>query len=81
MAGDDILQSKVQRARFEVRRGPLTDLLGYDTSDIRQVALVMAEAAESGRNREAVQAEIRAVERRLGLPEQGAGQGVTLSGR
>jgi hypothetical protein len=71
MADDDILPTKVPRPRPEVRRGPLTDPLGYDTADIRQVAKVMAEAAESGRNRDAVRAEIRAVERRLGIRERG----------
>jgi hypothetical protein len=65
MAGEDIPHSKVQRPRHVVIRGPLTDPLGYDTTDIRQVAITMADAAESGRNRDAVCAEIRAVERRL----------------
>ena len=72
MADDDILPGKVPRPRPEVRRSPLADPLGYDTADIRQVAKAMAEAAESGRNRNAVRAEIRAVERRLGYPEPGA---------
>jgi hypothetical protein len=71
MAGEDIPHSKVQRPRHVVRRGPLTDPLGYDTTDIRQVAIAMADAAESGRNRDAVCAEIRAVERRLGIRERG----------
>jgi hypothetical protein len=66
MAGDGIPPSKVQRPRLVICRGPLTDPLGYDTADIRQVAIAMADAAESGRNRDAVCAEIRAVERRLG---------------
>jgi hypothetical protein len=71
VAGDDITPSKVQRPRPVVRRGPLTDPLGYDTADIRQVAMAMADAAESGRNRDAVRAEIRAVERCLGIRERG----------
>jgi hypothetical protein len=50
-----------------VRRRQLTDPLGYVTTDLRQVAIAMADAAESGRNRDAVRAEIRAVERRLGM--------------
>ena len=69
MAGDDILPSNGPRPRPQVRRGPLTDPLGYDTADIFQVARAMADAAESGRNRDAVRAEIRAVERRLGFPQ------------
>lgn len=67
IAVDDIPPAKAQRSRPIVRRGPLTDPLGYDTADLRQVATTMADAAESGRNRDAVRAEIRAVERRLGI--------------
>lgn len=63
----DPLPSEVAVSRPVVRRGPLQDPLGYDTTDLRQVALAMADAAESGRNRDAVRAEIAAVERRLGI--------------
>lgn len=45
----------------------MRDPLGYMTSDRKSLALAMADAALSGRNREAVHAEIAAVERRLGL--------------
>ena len=67
MAADETLPSEVVKPRPIVRRGPLKDPLGYATADLRQVAVTMADAAESGRNRDAVQAEIRAVERRLGI--------------
>jgi prevent-host-death family protein len=58
---------ELDKPRPIVRRVPMRDPLGYSTSDIRNLALTMADAAMSGRNREAVQAEIDAVERRLGL--------------
>jgi len=64
-AAGETLPTEVERPRPIVRRGPLKDPLGYATADLRHVAMTMAEAAESGRNRDAVRAEIRAVERRL----------------
>jgi PHD/YefM family antitoxin component YafN of YafNO toxin-antitoxin module len=67
LAAGETLPVEVVRPRAIVRRGALNDPLGYDTSDLRRVALAMAEAAESGRNRDAVRAEIAAVERRLGI--------------
>jgi PHD/YefM family antitoxin component YafN of YafNO toxin-antitoxin module len=67
LAADEALPSEVTKPRPVVRRGQLKDPLGYVTTDLRQVATAMADAAESGRNRDAVQAEIRAVERRLGM--------------
>ena len=67
LAADETLPSEVARPRPIVRRGALKDPLGYDTTNPRQVATDMAEAAESGRNRDAVRAEIAAVERRLGM--------------
>jgi Antitoxin Phd_YefM, type II toxin-antitoxin system len=66
-AAGEIFPSEVERPRPVVRRGPLKDPLGYATADLRQVAITMAAAGESGRNRDAVRAEIRAVERRLGI--------------
>jgi hypothetical protein len=67
IAAGEALPSEVERPRPIVRRGPLKDPLGYATADLRHVATTMADAAESGRNRDAVRAEIRAVERRLGI--------------
>jgi PHD/YefM family antitoxin component YafN of YafNO toxin-antitoxin module len=67
LAADEALPSEVTKPRPVVRRRQLTDPLGYVTTDLRQVAIAMADAAESGRNRDAVRAEIRAVERRLGM--------------
>lgn len=58
---------EVAKPRAIVRRGVPKDPLGYDTTDLRKTALAMADAAESGRNRDAVRAEIAAVERRLGI--------------
>jgi hypothetical protein len=66
-AADEALPAGVAKPRPVVRRGPLRDPLGYDTADFRKVAIDMAEAAASGRNRDAVRAEIAAVERRLGI--------------
>src|ERR1700704_3866137 len=59
-AAGENLPSEVANPRPIVRRGLPKDPLGYVTSDIRQVAATMADAAESGRNRDAVRAEIRA---------------------
>jgi hypothetical protein len=67
IAAGETLPSEVERPRRVVRRGPLRDPLGYTTTDLRQVAATMADAAQSGRNRDAVRAEIAAVERRLGI--------------
>jgi hypothetical protein len=67
IAAGETLPSEVQRPRPIVRRGLLKDPLGYAKGDLRHLAITMAEAAESGRNRDAVRAEIRAVERRLGI--------------
>jgi hypothetical protein len=66
-AAGETLPTEVQRPRPIVRRGLPKDPLGYATADLRQVAAAMADAAESGRNRDAVRAEIRAAERRLGI--------------
>jgi prevent-host-death family protein len=65
-AGEGVPQ-ELDRPRPTVRRVPMRDPLGYSTSDLRTLAVTMADAAISGRNREAVRAEIEAVERRLGL--------------
>ena len=67
LAAGETLQVEVVRPRPIVRSGALNDPLGYDTTDLRQVATDMADAAESGRNRDAVRAEIAAVERHLGI--------------
>ena len=63
--GEQVPREIVRERRAVVRRGIPIDPLGYDTSDIRKCALAMAEAALSGRNREFVDAEIAAVEKRL----------------
>jgi PHD/YefM family antitoxin component YafN of YafNO toxin-antitoxin module len=67
IAAGESLPSEVERPRRIVRRGVPKDPLGYATTDLRHVAAAMADAAQSGRNRDAVRAEIRAVERRLGI--------------
>jgi PHD/YefM family antitoxin component YafN of YafNO toxin-antitoxin module len=67
LAAGDSLPNEVAKPRAIVRRGALKDPLGYDTADFWQVAADMADAAESGRNRDAVRAEIAAVERHLGI--------------
>lgn len=54
-------------SRPTVRRGLPADPLGYDTSDLRACARVMADDARNARNQEAVEAEIHRVERRFGL--------------
>jgi prevent-host-death family protein len=64
-AGETV-PSELKRPRAVVRRVPMRDPLGYPASDLKTLALAMADAALSGRNRDAVRAEIAAVERRLG---------------
>lgn len=64
-SGEQIPREIVRERKAVVRHGLPNDPLGYDTSDIRACALAMAEAALSGRNREFVEAEIAAVEKRL----------------
>jgi PHD/YefM family antitoxin component YafN of YafNO toxin-antitoxin module len=66
-AAGETLPPELKRPRAIVRRGTPRDPLGYVTTDILEVASTMADAAMSGRNRDAVRAEIRAVERRLGI--------------
>jgi prevent-host-death family protein len=56
---------ELKRPRPVVRRVPMRDPLGYATSDLTSLALTMADAALSGRNKDAVRTEIAAVERRL----------------
>jgi len=63
----EVVPKELDRPRPIVRRVPMRDPLGYSTADIRVLALTMADAALSGRNKDAVRAEIAAVERRLGL--------------
>ncbi|MEA2943989.1 MAG: hypothetical protein QOD09_4518 [Bradyrhizobium sp.] len=63
----EIVPSELERPRPVVRRVPMRDPLGYPTSDLKSLALMMADAALSGRNRDVVSAEIAAVERRLGV--------------
>jgi hypothetical protein len=63
----EVVPKELDRPRPVVRRVPMRDPLGYSTADLRTLAITMADAALSGRNKEAVRAEIAAVERRLGL--------------
>jgi len=63
----EVVTGEIPRSRPVTRRIPMRDPLGYSTTDIMALASEMADAALSGRNRDAVQAEIAAVERRLGL--------------
>ena len=49
-------------------QGREADPLGYETGDLLACARTMAEAALSGRNRDAVAAERARVRHRLGLP-------------
>ena len=65
-AGEPVPSDLLPR-RSVVQRGLPEDPLGYDTRDLMACARAMAETALSGRNRSAVEAEIAAVEKRLGL--------------
>ena len=65
-AGETV-PSELERPRPLIRHVPMRDPLGYQTSDLKSLALTMADAALSGRNRDVVRAEIAAVERRLGV--------------
>jgi prevent-host-death family protein len=65
-AGEPIPRAALPRQPV-VMRGHQDDPLGYDTSDIASCATAMAEAALSGRNAAAVQAELLRVRARLGL--------------
>ena len=55
------------KSRPAVRRGLPVDPLGYDTSDLHACALAMADDALNERNQYAVEAEIRAAEKRFGF--------------
>jgi prevent-host-death family protein len=66
-AAGESLPADLRKARAVTQRGLPDDSLGYDTSDFWACAEAMADAALSGRNKLAVQAEISAVEMRLGL--------------
>jgi prevent-host-death family protein len=64
---DETVPPELERPRPVVRRVPMRDPLGYRTTDLKSLALAMADAALSGRNKDVVRAEIAAVERRLGV--------------
>ncbi len=66
-AAGEAVPPELKKPRPVVRRVPMRDPLGYSTSDLKSLALAMADAALSGRNKDAVRAEIAAVERRLGV--------------
>ena len=66
VAGEPIPSAALPRHPVVIR-GPKDDPLGYDTSDLASCAIAMAEAALSGRNAAAVQAELERVRARLGL--------------
>lgn len=69
-AGEPIPRAAMPR-RPLVMRGRVDDPLGYDTSDLRACAVEMAEAALSGRNATAVEAELGRVRSKLARrPEQ-----------
>lgn len=55
------------RSRPVVRRGLPADPLGYHTSDLRACALAMADDAFNDRDRDAVEAEIAAADKRFGF--------------
>ena len=64
-AGEAVPRAALPR-RAAVVRGREDDPLGYDTSDLLACARQMADAALSGRNRAAVDAELARVRRRFG---------------
>lgn len=70
-AGEAVPRAALPR-RAAVVRGRGDDPLGYDTSDLLACARQMAEAALSGRNRRAVEAELARVRRRFGSARAGA---------
>jgi prevent-host-death family protein len=72
-AGEPVPSATMPR-RPVVIRGRRDDPLGYDTTDFLRCARAMAEAALAGRNREAVEAELAKVRRRLGLPAPESGR-------
>jgi hypothetical protein len=61
-AAGESLPADLRKARAVTQRGLPDDSLGYETSDFWACAEAMADAALSGRNKLAVQAEISAVE-------------------
>ena len=65
LAGEPV-PTAAQPRRPLVLRGRADDPLGYDTSDLYACALEMAEAALSGRNAAAVEAELARVRPTLG---------------
>jgi hypothetical protein len=67
VAAGEAVPVEAQQRRAVIQQGLPEDPLGYDTSNLRACALAMAEDALSGRDREAVRAEIKRAERRLGL--------------
>lgn len=72
-AGEAVPRAALPR-RATVVRGREDDPLGYDTSDLLACAREMADAALSGRNRAAVDAELARVKRRFGPARTGATQ-------
>jgi prevent-host-death family protein len=62
-AGEPVPPAALPRRPLVIR---VQDPLGYDTSDFGACALAMADAALSGRNWNAVQAELASARRRLG---------------
>ena len=69
-AGEAVPRAALPR-RAAVVRGREDDPLGYDTSDFLACARRMADAALSGRNRAAVEAELARVRRRFGPARAG----------
>lgn len=69
-AGEAVPRAALPR-RAAVVRGRGDDPLGYDTSDLLACAREMADAALSGRNRRAVEAELVRVRGRFGRTRAG----------
>jgi len=59
-----------RKSKPKVVVGRPHDPLGYDTSDFWAYARQVADDALSGRNRDAVEMEVQAVERRLGIRKE-----------
>lgn len=72
-AGEPIPAAAMPKRPLVVR-GRIDDPLGYDTADLRACALDMAEAALSGRNASAVEAELGRVRVKLAPARQHARQ-------
>lgn len=66
-AAGEPVPPEMTRRKTIVQRGLPPDALGRDTSDFEAFVLAVAEHALSGRDQEAIDQEIQAAERRLGI--------------